>query len=358
MKREHDKLHLTMFSSAQAVAGQGVGSAYVEQVNLIKEGASDLFDVQVNKWTSSPDIQHFHTIDPAFLLRLKSKKSVNIAYCHFLPDTLEGSLKIPKSLQPAAQKYIINFYNSADRLVVVNPSFIDELARYNIDRNKITYIPNFVSKETFHPLGRKVRQEWRDKYGIPREAFVILGCGQVQTRKGVQDFVKVAEMVPDACFVWAGGFSFGAMTEGYEELKAIMDNPPANVVFTGIINREDMVNIYNMADVLFIPSYNELFPMTILEAINLKLPLVTRDLDLYRDILFDSYLRAEDNESFAQLLSGLKDNPEMYEFWSQKSDELSQFYSREHVLDMWRAFYVQAWEEKFNHLQENINAAE
>ncbi len=350
--KKHDKLVITMFSSADSVAGQGVGSAYDEQVELIRSGASDLFDVEVNKWMSDPDIQHFHTIDPAFLLRMKDKKSLNVAYCHFLPDTLDGSLKIPKVFFPAAQKYIINFYNSADRLVVVNPSFIDELVKYNIDRKKITYIPNYVSKERFHPLGKEKREEWRKKYGIASDAFVVLGCGQVQTRKGVQDFVKTAEMMPDTQFVWAGGFSFGNMTEGYEELKANMDNPPANVTFTGIVDREDMVAIYNMADVLFIPSYNELFPMTILEAVNLSIPLVTRDLDLYRDILFDDYQRGSTNEEFADLLNGLKNNPEMYAFWQQKSRDLSNYYSKEHVLDMWKTFYVSAWEEKFNSLKE------
>ena len=36
------KLSITMYSSADKVAGQGVGSAYKEQVRLVKEGASDL----------------------------------------------------------------------------------------------------------------------------------------------------------------------------------------------------------------------------------------------------------------------------------------------------------------------------
>lgn len=355
---KQDKLLITMFSSADSVAGQGVGSAYEEQVRLIQEGASDLFDVEINKWTSNPDIQHFHTLDPAFLIRLKNKKSVNIAYCHFLPDTLEESLKIPEFLYPAAEKYIINFYNSADRLVVVNPSFIKELEKYGIDRSKIYYIPNYVSKEKFHRLPEADRLEMRQRYGLKPDDFVILGCGQVQTRKGVQDFVATAKAMPDAQFVWAGGFSFGPMTEGYEELKKMMDNPPANVTFTGIVEREEMVRIYNMADVLFIPSYNELFPMTILEAVNLSLPLVTRDLDLYRDILFDDYLRGNSNEEFCELLSALKNNEELYTFWSHKSDHLSEFYSREHVLDLWRKFYVDAWKEKFETPKEPEHAPE
>ena len=37
-----------MLSSADKVDGQGVGSAYLEQVSLVKEGAKDLFDVKIN----------------------------------------------------------------------------------------------------------------------------------------------------------------------------------------------------------------------------------------------------------------------------------------------------------------------
>lgn len=144
---EQKRLRITMFSSADSVAGQGVGSAYEEQVHLIEEGASDLFDVEINKWNRKCEIQHFHTIDPKFLIKMQNKKTANIAYCHFLPDTLEGSLRIPKMFASTASSYILNFYKSADRLVVVNPSFIDELVNYGIEREKfITYQTLFPEK--------------------------------------------------------------------------------------------------------------------------------------------------------------------------------------------------------------------
>lgn len=342
------KLDITMFSSASSVPGQGVGSAYAEQVRLLQEGACDLYTVRENDWKSHADIQHFHTIDPAFFLRIRKPDALNIAYCHFVPDTLlDGSLRIPKVFHPIVSRYIISFYNAADRLVVVNPSFIDELVRYKIPREKITYIPNFVSHEDFHPTGDEDRHAWREKYGFSDDDFVVLGCGQVQTRKGVKDFVEVAKKLPQIKFLWAGGFSFGAITDGYDELKQIMDNPPENVVFPGIVDRKDMVHIYNLADTLFIPSYAELFPMTILEAANLSRPMVIRDLDLYKDILFDHYLKGENNEEFATLIEKLASDKDFYEKMAKESDELSHFYSKEHVLELWRKFYREAFVNKF-----------
>ncbi|WP_276935550.1 glycosyltransferase family 4 protein [Faecalibaculum rodentium] len=343
---ENGKLRINMYSSADKVAGQGVGSAYEEQVALVRQ-ADDLFDVEVNRPDRDADIQHFHTIDPIFFLRMRNKKPLNVAYCHFLPDTvMDGSLKVPKPLRKLVADYIIHFYNAADHLIVVNPSFIPELEKYGIPRRKIRYIPNYVSREVFHPLGEETRQAARKQYGIDAEAFVVLGAGQVQTRKGVKDFVETAKRLPHLTFVWAGGFSFGKMTDGYEELKAIMDNPPANVVFTGIVPREKMAELYNMTDVLFVPSYNELFPMTILEAANLHVPMVIRDLDLYKEILQGHYMKGDSVDEFTDLLHTLSSNPKVYEQYQDESRKISQYYSAEHVLTMWKAFYVEAWKYK------------
>ena len=107
-----------------------------------------------------------------------------------------------------------------------------------------------------------------------------------------------------------------------------------------------MVDLYNMANVLFMPSYNELFPMTILEAVNTQVPLVLRDLDLYEDILFKYYLKGNNNEMFAQLIKNLHDEPALYREAQENSKALSDFYSRDHVLEMWREFYLDAYHEK------------
>ena len=322
-----------MLSSADKVAGQGVGSAYLEQVNLVREGASDLFDIYINSHKKC-DIVHVHTVD--LWNYFKMNKGVSVCYVHFLPDTLDGSIKLPKFAFNVFKKYVTKFYNKADHLVVVNPIFIDDLVKFGIDREKITYIPNYVSREKFY---KKDASLIRKKYNISNDAFVVLGVGQVQTRKGVMDFIDVANKMPDTTFVWCGGFSFGRITDGYDELKKVYENPPKNVIFTGIVPREEMNDMYNMADLLFMPSYNELFPMSILEAINSSKPLLLRDLDLYKDILFEKYMKGTNNDEFVSKLKDLKNDKKLYNKYSKLSNEISEFYSKEHVLEIWKEFY-------------------
>ena len=60
-----------------------------------------------------------------------------------------------------------------------------------------------------------------------------------------------------------------------------------------------------MADVMFLASYEELFPMTILEAMNCGLPIVVRDLEIYQPILFDYVLKGSTDREFKILLKRL-----------------------------------------------------
>ncbi|KAF0227010.1 MAG: monoglucosyldiacylglycerol [Erysipelotrichaceae bacterium] len=332
------KISINMLSNAESVEGQGVGSAYAEMVALLIEGTKDLFDITING-PGDYDINHIHTIEPIHFIKLKSYKGVNVMAVHFLPDTLEGSINLPQVAFSALKFYVTTFYKGADYLIVVNPTFKKELVNFGIEPDKIHYIPNYVSKEHFYTYDAEKRAGLRANIGIKPEDFVVIGVGQVQHRKGVLDFIEVAKQCPDIQFIWCGGFSFGMITDGYFELKEIVENPPKNVKFLGIIPREQMNDMYNISDVLFMPSYNELFPMSILEACNLRKPILLRNLDLYKDILFDHCVRGENNQDFTDLLHKLKNDPDFYKTAEGYSDFVAQYYSKEHVLSQWVEFY-------------------
>lgn len=334
-----NKIRINMLSSADKVEGQGVGSAYKEQVKLVKDGASDIFEIDING-KGKYDIVHCHTLDPKNYIKMRRNKGKSVTYVHFLPTTLDGSIKLPKPIFKIFKKYVVNFYNKSDNLVVVNPIFIKDLESAGIDKNKVSYIPNYVSKDVFYTLSESEVKELRKANGIAEDAFVCIGVGQVQTRKGVLDFVNAARQLPDVTFIWCGGFSFGKITDGYEELKAIMDNPPENVKFMGIIPREEMNKMFNMSDVLFMPSFNELFPMAILEAVNLGIPLLLRNLELYEDILFKKYTIGNDVDSFKEQIINLKNDKDLYSKYSNYSKEISEYYSKENVLNIWREYYT------------------
>ncbi len=332
-------IKITMFSSADKVAGQGVGSAYLELINLLRNQCSDKFEIEINRYGKS-QISHYHTIDPLFYLSTFSKKrGRKIGYVHFLPETLEGSLIIPQPFRGLFYHYIIAFYKRMDQLVVVNPSFIKQLVAYGIPEKKIAYIPNFVDNDRFHPYSAVKRTALRKKYGIAADKFVVLGSGQVQERKGVPDFIRLARQNPDVEFFWAGGFSFGRLTDGYSELKKVVDNPPANLHFTGIVSRDKIAELNNLADLFLLPSYNELFPMSVLEAFSCGTPVMLRDLDLYHSIIEGDYEPAKDVNEMQMKLTLLRNDPARLAHWQTQAQRAAKEYSKEHLADVWTKFY-------------------
>lgn len=339
-------LKITMYSSADKVKGQGVGSAYIELIKMLKNRFGQEFDIAINKYRTS-DISHYHTIDlPFYFSTFSKKRGRRIGYVHFLPETLEGSLKIPQPFRGIFYRYVIAFYKRMDHLVVVNPSFISKLVAYGIPKERISYIPNFVDSDNFYPVNAKQRSELRQKWQVDDDQFVVLGSGQVQERKGVPDFIRLAKANPDIQFIWAGGFSFGAMTDGYKELKQVVDNPPANLRFPGIVSRQEIAELNNVADLFLLPSYNELFPMSVLEAFSCGTPVMLRDLDLYHSIIEGYYEPAADVHEMNSKLKHLVHDSRRLEELRVKAREASKRYSKEHLASIWHQFYMEQAKEK------------
>ena len=61
------KLKINMYAKGLNIKGQGVGSNFFEQVDLVKK--IDSLEVSINGNNPSKyDINHFHTVNPSFLI--------------------------------------------------------------------------------------------------------------------------------------------------------------------------------------------------------------------------------------------------------------------------------------------------
>ena len=332
-----------MLSRADVAPGQGVASAYFEQVALAKK--IDGLEVEVNSRSSKFDIYHIHSVHPSYRLRM-NKKHINVVYVHFIPAKNHESIKLPKLAEKIFDWYVESYYRKADELIVVNPCFIDDLIKLGINKEKITYIPNYVDHDTFKPLPTESINEIKVKYNIPNGKFVVLGCGQIQTRKGFDEFVETAKMNPDMFFVWVGGFPFGKIMHGYKKYRKLLKNLPQNMINIPIIERKYMNELYNACDVLFMPSHMELFPMTILEVANVHKPILLKDLELYKPILFSRYSKGNNVTEYSEELKKLKDNLTYYLFQSDNSKYISEYYNEASVKELWKDYYQRVFDKR------------
>lgn len=330
---------INMLSKAHTVKGQGVLSAHDEQVALVKAQLGKDCTIYENK-KKICTINHYHTINLGFYFHslFTGKKGSKVGYVHFLPETLEESIRLPRWMKKIFYRYLIHFYKRMDQLVIVNPYFIEKLEAYGIDRGKITYIPNVVSEETFYPADEKKKKRFRKDLEI-EDKFTVLCVGQLQKRKGVLDMLKLAELMPEMNFLWAGNFAFGTLSNGYDEIKKAAQKPPHNVKFLGLVDRKDMNRLYNAADILFQPSYEELFPMAILEAMSCELPVLVRELPIYERILGDYVLKGSGNEEFYEKMNRLHREKSYFDAAADLSKQGKQRYSREQVARLWVQFY-------------------
>lgn len=346
-------IRINMLSSAGLTKGHGVLSAFEEQTKLVREGLGPDYQVMVNRWKKA-DILHFHTVDPKFLIRSWFTSAVKVGYVHFLPQTLKGSIALPKPIQWILCKYVVLFYRSMDKLIVVNPSFIPKLVESGIPQEKVTYIPNFVDDEQFYPMGEEERKECRRQFQLDEEKFTVLCAGQMQKRKGFLDFLETARRLPQMQFVWAGGFSFGKITDGYDEIRHAAEHLPENVTLTGIVPREEMNALYNAADVFFLPSFDELFPMTLLESMCCSKPILVRNLELYPCILEGYYTAAADVDGFVKELGNLTD-PTQYAEAAARSAQGHQRYTKAAVLSYWKNCYASLLASSVSQTREDSN---
>lgn len=333
-------ISINMMSQADTVQGHGVLSAHDEQVSLMKSLTPNPFIITENQWISA-DVTHFHTINPSYYVWAEQSKrnGASVASVHFLPETVDNSLQLPKIARKTFYAYMISFYKRMDILVTVNPHFIEKLMDYKIPRERIECIPNFVSSKEFHPVSIEEKKTLRRKNNLPIDTFTVVCVGQLQRRKGFFDFMTIAELLPEVQFVWAGDFTFGQISDGYRHIKATVDKAPPNVRFTGLIPRERMSEIYNLADLMFLPSLEELLPMSLLEAMSCHIPILVRNLDEYQGMISDYATIGENNTDFINAITLLEQDPTFYQEATQKAINGSLRYSPESIGKQWISFY-------------------
>jgi len=331
-----EKIKVNIVSEAQAwkVEGQGVYTATLVLMEALKK-RNDV-EVYLNG-NGIYDIAHLHTPGPYAVSKglLTGKRLVISA--HVVPESVLGSLVLANVWLPFFTLYLKNYYNLADMVIAVAPRVKRDLEEIGV-KAPIVFVPNPVNLERFYP-DLKLREEGRRRLGINNDDFVAICSGQLQPRKGVDTFIEVAKSLPYIKFVWVGGQPFSVLTAGYIEMNEKIKNAPSNVIFTGLVSYEDMPLYLNSADIFFFPSFQENFPMSVLEAASCGLPLLLRDNVEYKEPYKDWYIPAKNDAEFRNYIIKLFEDKSFREEYKKKALMLAHEYSAENVAQMMMDVY-------------------
>lgn len=271
------KLKVTMVSESEfTVQGHGVHTAFMELTNALKK-RNDVM-VVVNRYTQT-DITHIHTVGLYSLRHLLFNPSKKIVSAHIVPDSLVGSLVGAKLWLPLAKVYLRWFYNRADMLFAVSDETKRSLQKLGVTK-PIEIVYNLIDTSRYKTTPQD-KSRAREALGIASDAWVVVGAGQVQPRKRVDDFVLAAEQLPGMEFVWVGGMPFGKLAADHGSMQHMIADAPTNFTCTGVVAHDAVKQYYQAADVFWLPSEQETFGLVVVEAAAAGLPVVLRDIPDY-----------------------------------------------------------------------------
>ncbi len=270
------QLRIVQISESEfSVQGHGVHTAFVETVR----GLELLDDVSVSKNTyDAADIRHIHTVGPYSLLQLM-RPGVKVISGHVVPASFVGSLVGAKYWLPIAHAYLRWFYNRASVVIAVSDATKAELEAIGVKR-RIEVVYNMIDTARYKTTAADKRAA-RKQLGIPADAVVVTSNGQVQPRKRVDTFVRLARELADMQFIWIGGMPFGKVAADASKMQRAIDTAPENVTFTGVIPLEKVRDYFAASDIFVSTSDQETFGIAIVEAAASGQPIVLRDIHDY-----------------------------------------------------------------------------
>lgn len=309
--------------SEHTAKAHGVHTAYVEMAAALEKREDiQLIRGELKKLVDC-DIVHIHTVGPLVWSKLFQRGPKKVVSAHVVPDSFIGSFALAKYWSFAARWYLRWFYNRADLLLAVSEETKRNLVAIGVT-SPIEVVTNSIDTAKYKNPSVPCLVV-RKNLGIPENAFVVIGAGQVQPRKRVDSFINAARQLPNVYFVWMGGVIFGTIASESSAMKRLMDSAPENVIFPGVVPLEEMRSYYHAADLFWLPSEQETFGLVVVEAAASGLPVMVRDIPDYDATFAGDVLRVSD-ESSVKTITDLRDNPAHYKSWQQKSEKLAERY--------------------------------
>jgi len=223
----------------------------------------------------------------------------------------------------------------ASRVVAVSGLLDRQLSR-TVGRKRVVFIPNAPPINTLLP-----RSEARAALGVPSDARVIGWVGRASREKGLDVFVEAMALLND------------------REAVAVVigDGPELNVASAkaeacGLTHRirwlgaqSNAARLFAGLDLLVLSSRTEGTPMTVLEAIDARVPVVATAVGGVPDLLGNDAGWLVPSESPARLAVAIDEALRDRDGATRRADRAAQSLDARHGLSMWIAAHVQLYEE-------------
>jgi glycosyltransferase involved in cell wall biosynthesis len=218
-----------------------------------------------------PDVIHSHSMDLGFFLRPAAwlYRIPIINHCH---GTSIGKADFPK-YKKALELFFLK-YGRFQRIITVDEPSLQSFKYHGLKR--VVYIPNGVEKAD----AAKVTKKASDK------KTRIIFVGRLEWVKGVPELLKAFSMLKDGTDLELGLVGDGSETESLK-VKAEKLGIADRTTFYGRQKREETHRLMAGADIFVLPSHFEGFPIVMLEAWAIGLPVVVSRVGAMQTVCHD-----------------------------------------------------------------------
>lgn len=248
-----------------------------------------------------------------------------------------------------AHLYLATLARLADHTVGVSPAVAEYLqTSLRLPPEKISHIDNGVRILQRRPPEKN--QSLREKWGIPRDAFLIGSVGRLlDSCKRFTDLITALSLlspeIPDAYLIIVGAGGDLELLQNHARQKGVQDR----VIFTDY--QGDVESFYSIMDVFALLSAHEAFGLVVAEAMFCECPVVATRVGGMKSVVEDQktgiLVEPFQPEEAAAALKRLYHSPELRRKMGQDGRERAQqhYSSQRYARDV-EALYLRLLQEK------------
>ena len=297
-------MEIYIYGGGERLVGKsGVGQAIRHQREALRRAGLPASD----RWSRDTGAVHINTVLPDAVLtalhaRLRRRKVV--WYGHSTMEDFRDSFVGSNLLAPWFRRWITFCYGLGDVVVTPTPYARELLRGYGL-RRPVYSLSNGVDTDFFAP-DPALRDAFRARYGLKEGEKAVISVGHTIARKGLPEFLALAARMPKVRFFWFGWTDPKLVPA---PVRAAMAAAPENVCFAGFVDRERLQEAYCGADAFAFLSHEETEGIVVLEALACGIPVLVRDIPVYRRWLTDgeNVYKAADDETAYRRLTGILD---------------------------------------------------
>lgn len=278
------------------------------------------------------DILHVNVFSPRdlwFMARAKRHGIPVIAHGHETGENFRESFRFSNQLSPLVKAYLTRIYRTVDHVITPTPH-AKRVLKSRID-TPISVMSNGIQPDDLQGT-QDMETQW------DRDEVTVVNLSLLFERKGLSDFVTVAEQMDDTPFIWFGS-SLNRLLRP-SNVDRVIEHAPANMEFPGFV--EDKREAFATADIFFFPTKSETQGISLLEAAYCGLPIVTRDIPVFEDWLVDGEhcLKGSSVNEFREHIERLKKDDALRRELGENARDLAEKHTVKAVSDELRDIYV------------------